>query len=140
VGRHRSDAGIEDIGAQFIPTRSPAVYTVEVDGEAVLLDEASNRLHLLNTMAALLWACFDGISSIEEIVTDLSEAVDAPYDTVLRDTLEVMKGLGQEGLLEGVRPAKAAAGEVDQRATDSVAPSPHANRKPYRFIAEPPNP
>ena len=48
----------------FVPARSPAVHTVEIDGEAVLLDQAAERLHHLNATAALVWACLDGRSTL----------------------------------------------------------------------------
>ena len=130
------------IDERFIPARAAPVYTVELEGEAVLLDEDSNRLHLLNPIATLLWACFDGTSTVEEILTDLAEALDTPYDTVLHDTLDVLERLGQEGLLDGVAhapsdtrdPTEAEEGEAD------VAGAAPATQGPYRFLEEPPNP
>jgi len=94
----------------FIPARSGAVYEVEIDGEAVLLDEAANRLHLLNETGTLVWACFDGVATVGEIVTDLSDELGQPRDLVLADTLAVTRRLADEGLLAGI---EAAAGEAD---------------------------
>ena len=42
----------ERIDEAFVPVRSATVYTVEIDGEAVLLDESENRIHHLNHSAA----------------------------------------------------------------------------------------
>jgi len=85
------------------PTDSPArgahVYAVEIDGEAVLLDESDNRLHRLNATAALLWACFDGTTTVRQIATEVSEEFGLPYDTVLADVLAVADDLREQGLL-----------------------------------------
>jgi hypothetical protein len=131
------------IDERFIPARAAPVYTVELEGEAVLLDEDSNRLHLLNPIATLLWACFDGTSTVEEILTDLAEALDAPYDTMLHDTLDVLEHLGREGLLDGVARAPNDArdpSEADEGDADVAGSAAPATQGPCRFLEEPPNP
>lgn len=94
----------ESIDDTFAPLRSPAVYTVEIDGEAVLLDEEANRLHHLNHSAALLWTCFDGHARVCDLAVEISEELDLPIETVLADTLAVVRDLGAQGLLDGVDP------------------------------------
>ncbi len=89
----------------FAPAQSPSVYAVELDGEAVLLDEAANRLHLLNHTATLVWTLFDGQTTIAELAVDVSGELDAPYDTVVDDIVAIARHLGDEGLLAEVRPA-----------------------------------
>lgn len=83
----------------FVPARNPAAYTVEMDGEAVILDESIDRLHLLNSTAALIWACVDGVSTVEEICQDLADGLGAPYEQVLADTRTVIDQLLAETLL-----------------------------------------
>jgi hypothetical protein len=90
------------IDADFVPDRASTVYTVELDGEAVLLDEEANRLHHLNHTAALLWACFDGHAPVRDLALEISEELGLDYDAVLSDTLAVVRDLGAEGLLAGV--------------------------------------
>ena len=92
------------IGRDFVPAPNAAVHTVEIDGEAVLLDQAANRLHHLNPTATLVWACLDGRASIAEIAVDLSRGFGAPHHTVLADTIAVTRMLGDEGLLANVEP------------------------------------
>ncbi len=82
-----------------VPARSAAVHAVEVDGEAVLLDEVANRLHHLNGTATLVWSCLDGISTIDEIAKDVSDELDLPHAQVLADILELTCELGEQGLL-----------------------------------------
>ena len=91
-----------DIDHSFVPRRAESAYTVELDGEAVVLDEARNRLHHLNPTATLVWSCFDGSGTIDEIAVDLATAFDSEHHPVVADVLTLARELGGEGLLEGV--------------------------------------
>jgi hypothetical protein len=119
------------VDERLVPVRREAVHTVDVDGEAVLLDEDSGRLHLLNGTGALVWACFDGESAIGEIVTDISEELGAPRDVVLADTLAISRHLASEGLLANVEPARRRGPSVEVGAEPPEDP---------RLLPEPPNP
>jgi hypothetical protein len=92
------------VDERLVPVRRKAVHTVETDGEAVLLDEANGRLHLLNATGALVWVCVDGEASIGEIVTDLSDELGAARAVVLADRLAITRHLGEEGLLANLEP------------------------------------
>jgi hypothetical protein len=96
------------IDERFVPERRSAVHVVEIDSEAVLLDEEDGRLHLLNTTGALLWSRFDGATALAEIVDDLSEAFGVPRDRVATDSLAMVERLVAEGLLADgrVRPPR----------------------------------
>jgi hypothetical protein len=100
VSADRTAASIDE---DYAPARGDMVYAIEIDGEAVLLDEGANRLHHLNHTAALLWACFDGEVRIAELAAEIADELHLPYDRVLADTLAVISDLGAEGLLAGVR-------------------------------------
>ena len=91
-----------EIDHGFVPAQAEAAYTVELDGEAVVLDEARNRLHHLNPTATLVWACFDGTGSIDEIARDLADAFASSPEAVSIDVLTLAQELGAEGLLVGV--------------------------------------
>jgi Coenzyme PQQ synthesis protein D (PqqD) len=119
----------EDIDGEFVARRAATAHTVQVDGEAVLLNEG--RLHLLNATGALVWACFDGQGTIAEIAADISEGLGVPYENVFEDTLSVARDLGEEGLLASVSPAERA--QVEHTTGDSTETDP-------RFLDEPPNP
>ena len=122
---------IDEIDAQFAPQRSSAVHTVELDGEAVLLAETTNELHLLNASGALVWACFDGRSSLAEIAVDISEGLGAAYSDVLTDSLAIARDLGRKGLLANVARRAAAAGPPPETGVAGTDP---------RFVPEPPKP
>lgn len=85
----------------FAPARAAAVATVDIDGEAVLLDEAHDRLHHLNATAALLWRCFDGVTTVAELATEVSEELGLGYDAVRDDTLAIVRLLVAEDLVTG---------------------------------------
>jgi hypothetical protein len=83
--------------------RAAAVHTVEIDGEAVLLDEGNDRLHHLNPTAAILWSCFDGDATVGQLATEASEELGSPFDTVLADTLAVVRDLVAQDLVHDGR-------------------------------------
>jgi hypothetical protein len=107
-----SELGSNDaIDESFVPVRSPDAYVVELDGEAVVLDEHANRLHLLNHTATLIWNCLDGEVDVRGLALEIVEVLGLPVETVLADTLAVVRDLGAEGLLEGVEPVEPVAEE-----------------------------
>jgi hypothetical protein len=84
--------------------RSHDAYVVELDGEAVVLDERANRLHLLNHTATLIWNCLDGSVDVRGLAAEIGDVLDLPVEGVLIDTLAVVRDLGAEGLLDGIEP------------------------------------
>ena len=92
------------IGPDFVPLRAPSTHTVELDGEAILLDEARNRLHLLNTTATLVWSFCDGSNTLGDIARDLAEVVEMPTARVSDELVALARKLAAEGLLDGVEP------------------------------------
>jgi hypothetical protein len=101
VPEGRADA----IDEGFVAKRSADAYVVEIDGEAVVLDERANRLHHLNHTATLIWNCLDGEIDVGGLAREIGEELDLPVDEVLTDTLAVVRELGAEGLLAGVEPS-----------------------------------
>jgi hypothetical protein len=99
-----------DIGPTFVPARGTRAYTVEIDGEAIVLDEEQNRLHLLNATATILWACFDGQSTLAAIADDVAETVALDAAQITDEVVALARTLGAEGLLDGVVPDPGAHG------------------------------
>ncbi len=90
----------------------------ELDGQLVLLDEQTARLHVLNPTAALVWQCLDGEADVATLSAEIAEEVGADHDTVYRDVCDLVGRLAQDGLLEGYEPvdgggATGEAGEHD---------------------------
>ena len=89
------------IDAGTVPRPRAGVVMVPVGDEAVLLDERSGDLHALDPLATLMWQCFDGSSSLGEIVLDVAEVFAVEQGQALRDLLQLVADLGTRGLLEG---------------------------------------
>lgn len=139
----------EQVDESFVPIPATALYVVEIDGESVLLDEARDRLHVLNATGTIVWMCFDGQASIADIVTDIADVIGVPRDIVLSDALELTRHLGTEGLLDNVvaDPSIDAPATRDEPADDPLdcedddeAPPEQAISDDPRFVPEPPNP
>lgn len=90
---------VERVGPRAAPARAGAVFTVELDGQAVLLDEDANRLHLLNHTGTLLWLLYDGQTSLAELAGEVATELELELDTVLRDVVAITRQLAAEGLL-----------------------------------------
>jgi hypothetical protein len=117
----------------FVPARAPGVVTVDADGEAILFDPATDRLHLLNPAAALLWGLFDGHAPLATICADIAAELQVPLGQVLTDSLTAVEGLHELGLVHdgrGVPPASAPRAPTG----DDTADEP-----PGRLLAEPPD-
>jgi predicted ATPase len=84
-----------------VPSRSADAFVVELEGEAVVLDEQANRLHLLNRTATLVWNCLDGEVDVAGLAREISEVLGLPFEQVLAETLSVVTDLAAEGLLDG---------------------------------------
>jgi hypothetical protein len=98
------------LGPDFVLRRASHTHTVTIDGEAIVLDEAQNRLHLLNASATVVWTCCDGSGTLAEIADDLADAVGVPADALVSELVALVRTLGAEGLLDGVDPNPGAHG------------------------------
>jgi hypothetical protein len=111
-----------ELGPDFVPQRAPRTHTVEIDGEAIVLDEEQNRLHLLNASATIAWMCCDGSGTLAEIATDLANAVGSPPDQLVAELVALARALGGEGLLDGVSPGPGPHG-IEIAAVDVSGPT-----------------
>src|SRR5438128_223159 len=100
------EVSASSIDERFVASRSRHTYVVELDGEAVVLDERANRLHHLNHTATLIWNCLDGDVDVRGLAGEIGEVLGLPFEQVLADTLAVVRDLGDEGLLDGVAARK----------------------------------
>jgi hypothetical protein len=93
-----------EIDGRFRPVKTSHVVGVELDGEAVLYQEAARTLHLLNQTATVIWNCLDGVSDLDSLADDLAAAFSADVQRVRDDVLEVVRQFGRQGLLKQVAP------------------------------------
>ena len=92
-----------DIDGSFRPRRSPSVAFTELDGETVLYDEHTQGTHLLNPTATVLWQCFEGDVSLDELAAEVAEAYGIDPAAAADDVLSTARSLGELGVLSGVR-------------------------------------
>ena len=92
----------DDIDERFAPRLRDDIATVEIDGETVLLVEGMYRLHWLNQLATIVVSCFDGVATLEELITDFRAAFRADPEVIRNDLVEITRQLGAAGLLVGV--------------------------------------
>ncbi|HEV3166659.1 MAG TPA: PqqD family protein, partial [Isosphaeraceae bacterium] len=71
----RPPISIQDIDGSFVPRRIPGAAHVELDGDVVLGVRTGSSLQTfcLNRMGGVIWECFDGSASLDELIDDLSD-------------------------------------------------------------------
>ncbi len=89
-----------DVDGWSVPVVSPTVSSVNVDGEAVLLDKETGALCLLDPVATVAWACFDGSSAVDDVVADLAAGFGADAELVRADVISFARRLAREGMLQ----------------------------------------
>jgi hypothetical protein len=72
-----------------------------IDGETVILDRRSGRIHQLNETASFIWARCDGQLSMVDIGTHLAEAFDVAPAGAAHDVAATIDLFGELGLLDG---------------------------------------
>lgn len=97
-----SDRG--DIDATLAPELRPEVSAVVLDGEAVLYDEWTGRVHLLNPSGSVALQLLDGETTIGEIGAALAEATGADEIEVTGDVIAMTRMLAEVGVLVGFDP------------------------------------
>jgi hypothetical protein len=116
---------------------SPTAHAVEVDDDAIVIDERSGALYRLTPTGALLWRCLDGVSTLEEICEDIAEAFDAPLDSVAAVVTELMAHLLAVGVVEDRAASRAAIAEVGEPC-GCGAHEAHVEHDP-RLLVDPPS-
>ena len=74
----------------------------QVDEEWVLYDPATEKMHVLNVTAGLVWQHLDGTNSVEDLVILIRDTFEpvAEADVVSRDVRGVLDQFESEGLLD----------------------------------------
>lgn len=114
-----------DVDLSLVPVRRSTLTTVELDGETVLYDEATGRVHHLNHEAALIWMFLDGQAQLADLAADLADAFEVDPAAMGDDVVRLTRSLVDEGLLAGTGA--------------EPEPVPSAEDGP-RFLSEPPSP
>ncbi|HET9399437.1 MAG TPA: PqqD family protein [Candidatus Acidoferrales bacterium] len=80
--------------------RSTRVAFRILDGEAVIMSSPESSLFTLNETATVLWQSADGVTPLDEIVSQkLCAAFEVASETALADARELAEKLAQHGIL-----------------------------------------
>ena len=88
---------MEDKG--IYPVRRSDVVVREIEGETLVLDRQSGKVHQFNTTAGFIWACCDGLSTVSDIVNRLSVEYVLPSADVEPDVVDTIRKFHELGLL-----------------------------------------
>ena len=98
-----------EIDRRFVPRARPDVAMVQVGTEIVLGRIADGSTFLqtvaLNESGAIVWQCFDGSGTVEEIAADVADVFGADAEAVNADIETLARQVGEAGFLVGVEPA-----------------------------------
>ena len=82
------------------PRRVAEIAARLVDGELVLYDPRTQRLHVLNPTAGLAWRLCDGQHDQASLVAALAELYPQDREAIAHDVDRLIERLHGEGLLE----------------------------------------
>jgi peroxiredoxin len=101
------DIAPEEIDGGFVPLARPEVAVVRVGSEIVLGRIAAGTSYLqtcaLNETGSLVWQCFDGSGTIDEIAADVADVFGADIEAVSADIGALAREVGGAGFLVGVQ-------------------------------------
>ena len=96
----------DDFSAVDYPSRFLDRPYRSIEGEAVILDLESGRIHQLNSTATFVWKCCDGTLNVQAIAFELAQAFDVDEITALEDTKNIIRQLQELNLIERNRYPK----------------------------------
>lgn len=86
------------------PRARPDLTVVELDGEAVIYDEATGDLHRLNATATVVFSLLDGSATLDELSADLAATYGVPPAQVGEQVQALVDQLAGWHLLLGAEP------------------------------------
>jgi hypothetical protein len=93
-----------NIDEDFIPRRRHGTMTVGVPGFVGLAHPECGQpalpVHVLNVTGGALWACFDGATSLRQVIDDVSQVWNSDRELVARQVIDFVRRVDQAGLLE----------------------------------------
>ena len=96
---------IDDIDGSLIPRPRPDVVVIEAGPEKVLI---RGNPYAVNETAALVWGCFDGDVTLDELIAEFTRASGADEETIRSDVVGLTRDLASIGMLEGFAPGSVA--------------------------------
>jgi hypothetical protein len=124
------DEPLPPVGPADVFAVSPSVGWAVLDTEVVVYHAGSSTSHVLDQVAALLWQCIDGASTLREIFSDIADAFGQNLDDIVGDLATVVAEWKRDGLV-------AATGTPVQQAV--VEPATETVSGQWRHLVDPPN-
>ena len=86
----------------MFPKRRTDVTVREVDGELLVLDQRTERIHQLNVTAGYIWNRCDGVTSVSDITNAVAAEFGGEGAPITTDVIRVVEQFRELDLLEGV--------------------------------------
>jgi len=103
------------------PKTRPDLTVVELDGEAIVYDDESRKIHHLNPTATIVFNLCDGSATISELSGEIAGAFKLVPDDVERQVRGLLRQFRKERFLEGSAPNGAKAPSNGTRASQTLA-------------------
>jgi hypothetical protein len=84
----------------------------QIGDEVVILMDDGLSTHVLNKTAACIWEACDGVTEMDDIVSNMCQRFDVEKEQALEDTEELVEKLIKAGVLKQVSEG------IDERAYD----------------------
>lgn len=81
------------------PVAAPSVSSYPLDDELVLYTPTDGQAYVLNHTAARIWRLLDGTRTESSVAREIADSYGESYDDVLSDVRELVRHLGNVGLL-----------------------------------------
>jgi hypothetical protein len=80
--------------------RSPAIAARALGNETMIMSLASSALFSLNEVASVIWEAADGVTLLDEIVTNkICARYDIAPEVAMKDAEKLVEGLAEHGIL-----------------------------------------
>jgi Coenzyme PQQ synthesis protein D (PqqD) len=123
-----NEVDVNSIDGRFVPTAQPGVGSVLVGREIVLGLIAAGASHVqtaaLNESGSIVWQCFDGSGTIDDIAADIAGVFGAEIEAVHADVVALARAVGAAGYLVGVHEAALEIGDELSRGIAAGLPYP----------------
>ncbi len=94
---------LPEVALADVHRHTAGVVWQEVGGEVVVYHIGSDTSYVLNPTSALAWQCFDGESTLGEILADIADVFDVELATVEADFVPIVAGWMLDDLVEEVQ-------------------------------------
>ena len=83
-----------------IPQKNDAILDRELDGETVLFNLGTNKLHSLNATASFIWQQCNGVNTMNGLVDLLAQSFAVKAEQAESDLRMLLEGMYHAGLIE----------------------------------------